>query len=444
MLSNLLYQIRSLDSMKSYFLIGNLGHANLIILKKFRDRAFVDIIRHAYKHVPYYQNMMNENGIRPDSVRGIDDLSRFPILTKDTIREQGNRLLAQNIPLSRVYRMSTGGTTGGALTINTDRWSHSLAQAAFHRGMAWMGYSPHLTVMNLAGGSLGECPPPGIKIRFKQFLLGQFFIPAFELDPETVRKYVLRIQRIGPCVLIGYASALHQLSLLCQDRGLNIDNVRLVLSTAETLPQDWKLKIASFFGCPVKCFYGSVEQNSIGFQTEEDGAYIVSDEILIIENPTKTSRAESSSPPLLLTSLFNKAQPLIRYDLGDCGVVFPLGTLHPSRTVIKSLEGRVEDQFVRKGGSRVSGAFVPHLVQVGRLPIGRYQLIQWDYAEFEFRYELRPNHLLHDGHRDALIRILQKHVDKSARVEFKETTQFILSPQKKHRVSICKVRGLNS
>jgi phenylacetate-CoA ligase len=50
------------------------------------------IIRIAHKHTAYWREVMNKNGIRPSDIRSLDDLRKFPLLEKQTLREQRRRI----------------------------------------------------------------------------------------------------------------------------------------------------------------------------------------------------------------------------------------------------------------------------------------------------------------------------------------------------------------
>ena len=72
-------------------------NATLEELTKIRTIAFKSLISHAYENVPYYNELFNEEGIHPESIKSLKDIERIPVLTKDNIRKIGKKLRAKNL-----------------------------------------------------------------------------------------------------------------------------------------------------------------------------------------------------------------------------------------------------------------------------------------------------------------------------------------------------------
>ena len=81
-------------------------------MKKLQSEKLVKQVKHVYENVPYYRNLMDEKGLTPDDIKGIDDLHKLPFLTKADLRDAyPYGLLAK--PLEDCVRIqSTSGTTG--------------------------------------------------------------------------------------------------------------------------------------------------------------------------------------------------------------------------------------------------------------------------------------------------------------------------------------------
>ena len=83
-------------------------------LRLYQEQRLTKIINHAYKHIPYYHNLLKKFGIKPINIKGKDDLNKLPLLTKDNIREEGASLLANNAGTYKPRLYKTSGTTGTA------------------------------------------------------------------------------------------------------------------------------------------------------------------------------------------------------------------------------------------------------------------------------------------------------------------------------------------
>src|SRR3972149_916332 len=67
-------------------------------------------LAHAVATVPYYRRLFRELGARPEDFRGLDDLRRLPVLTKQGVRDCGRELIAEGA--GKLYRRVTSGSTG--------------------------------------------------------------------------------------------------------------------------------------------------------------------------------------------------------------------------------------------------------------------------------------------------------------------------------------------
>ncbi|MBQ9151772.1 MAG: phenylacetate--CoA ligase, partial [Clostridia bacterium] len=55
-------------------------------IKALQSEKLVKQVKHVYENVAYYRNLMDEKGVTPDDIHGIEDLYKLPFLTKDDLR----------------------------------------------------------------------------------------------------------------------------------------------------------------------------------------------------------------------------------------------------------------------------------------------------------------------------------------------------------------------
>ena len=81
-------------------------------LQALQSERLVKQVRYVYDNVEFYRNRMDEAGVKPEDVKGIEDLYKLPFINKDDLRDQyPYGLLA--VPLNDCVRIqSTSGTTG--------------------------------------------------------------------------------------------------------------------------------------------------------------------------------------------------------------------------------------------------------------------------------------------------------------------------------------------
>lgn len=412
-------------------------------LEEMTERRVVELrslLTHCYAEVPYYRQLMRQRGIDPKSVQSLDDLRRFPVLTRDAIRRQGDTMIASNLQPKDYIIRKTGGSTGEPIASYVDHRTRVMETYASFRGDRWMGWRSWMKKIKLWGGSLQRPGSRGLRSRMRSLVLGHVALSAFSVNAGTAGDYARTILQTGPAVMIGYSSALYLLAQELAKLGETAWPVKAVFPTAAEMPADWARHVSRVFNCPVRRYYGGAEVNALGFQVEEEGPYLVPDEHVVIET-VQPGTAEAETVPvgsLLVTSLFNRARPLIRYANGDLGDVAQPGELHPSRSCIRELSGRGADMFVLRDGTRLSANFGAKIISALKPPVKRFQFIQHEYDSVEFRYEALSKEL-NAGELKEIVDALRKHMGSKLDVDVKCTGDFVVSKGGKHRTMICRV-----
>ena len=108
-------------------------------MKKLQSEKLVKQVKHVYENVEYYRNLMDEKGVKPEDIKGIEDLHKLPFLSKADLRDAyPYGLLAK--PLSDCVRIqSTSGTTGRRVVAfytqnDIDLWEDCCARAIMATG----------------------------------------------------------------------------------------------------------------------------------------------------------------------------------------------------------------------------------------------------------------------------------------------------------------------
>ena len=116
-----------LNPMVSFTLLKNvifdprrINRLNPDQMKKYRDKVFRKIVKYAYS-VPLYHEKYKKADIHPSDIKGIDDIVKLPMVSKNDIRENfPDRILPINADKNKNYVICTGGTTGKSISIYTD------------------------------------------------------------------------------------------------------------------------------------------------------------------------------------------------------------------------------------------------------------------------------------------------------------------------------------
>lgn len=318
------------------------------------------LLIHAAKHVPYYRNIFNQCSFRPEKMTDLAELQKIPILTKEIVRREGSRMLAENFAMSELQEKSTGGSTGEPLVFYRHKEYLAAAMMGTYRNMALAGWQPGNPLANFWGIN----DPAHFHIRaFKEELnLGFYTFNAFDAGPQRFVEWLERLDALKPVALYGYASSIELFCRWLDSSGKSRDafrNLRGVFLTAEKLHAFQRKVIESVLKVPVFNLYGSTEIQNIAFECIKGSMHVASDFVVVEKDSSSSGRG-----PLLLTSLRNFAMPFIRYRNGDegelldrtcdCGINTPCLSIDISRSC---------DNFKTNSGRIIHGEFFTHVME---------------------------------------------------------------------------------
>ena len=92
-------------------------------IRSYKEEHTFKILEQAYNHCPYYRKKYTDVGLSPSDFKQLGDLQKFPILTKEEIRENWLGLVADNISRKELIRFNTSGSTGKALDFYWTKYS---------------------------------------------------------------------------------------------------------------------------------------------------------------------------------------------------------------------------------------------------------------------------------------------------------------------------------
>ena len=396
------------------------------------NEAFLDLLKNTVEYVPFYRSYFSENGLSLSHFKSIEDIDKLPIITKDILKQRRSDLISENPEDDHFITRTSGGTTGEPVAIEVNKQSSTNDVYFYYRGLQWMGWKPGYPMVKFFGGSMGGNNTPTLKNKIKKLVSGEVFIPAFDLNNRTAERVLKQIKNLGPCYLQGYVSSIYSLANYARDFNFKGLKIKGAFTTAEQLPVEQADFISEVFSCEVKAFYGCAEINNLGYQINQHGYYRVSEEIVFIEN--KDSSNFSSGSDFLVSSLWNKRMPLLRYQNGDSG---ELGIVE-DHTAILELSGRTADRFYSNSRGYISSIVATQTMQITGLThkVKRYQLVQLDESNVEFRYCEFENEKLQPEELNKIIGMYKKRIGDDLRIVPVQTVDFIKSSSGKHRLMI--------
>ncbi len=290
-----------------------------------------------------------------------DDLANWPVLKKDSIRENPEAFVADDRHTRTLHLVETSGTTGKPLKLwhprETERHWYALFEA---RLRVWNGVSRHDRWSNCGGQRVtsGDRRSPPFWVWNRG--LHQLYLSSYHVSPANVASYVNALSRYGIRYLLGYPSALTALAAGVIEQGLTAAPMAVVLSNAEPLFDRQRDVIARAFRAPVRDTYGQCEIVAGASECAAGAMHLWPDVGVTewlkddVDEPVVPGRAGR----LVSTGLLNDAMPLVRYEIGDRGyaadsaATCPCGRRLP---VLKGFEGRTADLLFTPEGSPVGG-----------------------------------------------------------------------------------------
>lgn len=318
-------------------------------LLNYQNAKIHEIVKYAYYHVPFYHEKFREAGIKPDDIRTIQDLNKLPIVSRKELQANSEKLISREFDLSKLRVASTSGSTGRPFFTYLDKKEDEFRNAKLLR--------PHIVCGQKPRDKWVIIGPPQHhgKLNRLQKLFGVYapvFVSVFDPVPEQISA----IANVGPDVLDGYSSSLFLLAKEVEKNKADMAKPRFMMGGAELIDESSRKFIEHVFGSPYYDQYGSEEFQMMAWQCpERDGYHIDADTVLmqfVDKSGEEVSPGEKGE--IVCTSLFNYAMPIIRYAVGDIGVLSEEMKCACGRTFprMKMIEGRRES-IVRLPGGRV-------------------------------------------------------------------------------------------
>ena len=350
-------------------------------LAAYQDRLLRELLAHCWSSVPYYRRLMEETGAtRPDDV----SLAQLPTLSKEQVRAHFDELRSDDLDGRRWYVNSSGGSTGEPVQVIQDRDYAVRTEARKVVCFEMAGYEPG-GYMALLWGSQRDILTGGAGPRaaVRSFLRNMRIMNAFRMTPELMRLYLADFDRRPPRVLYGYMQALFELARYAREHHLRVRPPGAVISTSGTLYPHLEDTMREVYGCDVYDQYGSREVSAIAQSCDRHEGLHINMETLIVEvlDPEGAPCPPGTEGDIAVTSLVNRAMPLVRYRIGDRGVAAD-GACSCGRGLarLQSVSGRGVDCLRRSDGTVIPGEYFIHFVGVVfiRPWIAKFQVVQTD------------------------------------------------------------------
>lgn len=298
-------------------------------MQKLQEKKLRRLLHYAWNYSSYYSKSFQAAGITAEQLDTLP-LSAFPTIDKNILLTQFERLVT--VPgvtqegirefdgkesgnrkpyLNQYHVVHSSGSTGkpGYFIYDEEAW-HSMLLGII-RAALWdmnmlqilklLAKRPHIAYLAATDGRFGGAMAVGDGIE-------GVGAKQLHLDIKTpLNEWCRQLRDFQPDIIIGYPSAIKILAELVEERKVAL-KVSRVITCGEPLGASLRNYLEKMFHAPVINFYGAGESLALGVETDTKEGMLLFDDMNIIE-------VENGS--MYLTSLYNFAQPLIRYRLTD-------------------------------------------------------------------------------------------------------------------------------
>ncbi len=342
---------------------------------KLQNEKIVKQVRHVYDNVPYYRNLMDQKGVTPEDIKGIDDIKKLPFLTKDDLRDSYPRGLLGTDMRKCVRIHSTSGTTGKRVVAyytqkDVDLWEECCARAIVAAGgdesdicQVCYGYGLFTGGFGVHGGS---------------HKVGCLTLPMSSGNTDRQVQFMMDMEATILCCTPSYAAYIGE---TLAEKGYTPEDNKLKAGIfgAEPWTEEMRQSIEKSLGIKAYDIYGLTELSGPGVAyecCEQTGMHINEDHFYaeVINPETGEVLPEGEKGELVFTSLDKEAFPLLRYRTRDI-CILSRKKCSCGRTHVKMTKplGRSDDMMVIRGVNVFPSQIETVLLGAGYEP--NYQIV---------------------------------------------------------------------
>jgi len=333
-------------------------------LRRIQQERIRKIVRYAYRNVPFYRKRFDEAGVKPESIRSLDDVAKIPFTVKTDLRDH-YPLGILAVPPGQLYCLhASSGTTGKPIVVaytraDLERWTRLMGRTFDVAGVRRGDVVQNMYGYGLFTGGLG--------FHYGARAVGATVVPS---SVGNTKRQLMLLKDLRSTVAACTPSYMVYLCEASMAEGFNPKTdfaLRIGLFGAEPWSEEARKRIEDAFGLQAHDCYGLSELYGPGVAIECDqrnGLHVWGDEFLVetVKPETGEVLQPGSEGELVFTMLSREAMPLLRYRTRDLSRVFEeecgCGRYH-SR--IQRIKGRSDDMLII-GGVNVFPSQVEHVL----------------------------------------------------------------------------------
>ncbi|MFV8225325.1 phenylacetate--CoA ligase family protein [Christiangramia aquimixticola] len=371
------------------------------------------IIDYHIQHNDFYRDFFDWSGF--------DDWKNVPIMTKANLQRPLKTRLSSTFNKTTAYIGKTSGSSGHPFIFAKNKFAHALSWAGFEDRYRWYGIDLNKSLQARFYGIPLDFYG-NIQERLKDRISLRRRFNIFDLSERKMQVFLHRFRNSNFNYLNGYTSAIVLFARYLREQDIVLKEIcpslKICIVTSERLFERDKQVIEASMGVPVVNEYGASEVGLIAFENSEN-QWIVNSEDLYVEildeNDNIIPYGEEGR--IVITSLYNKAHPMIRYDIGDTGSLAVNSTL--KKPILEKLIGRTNDIARLPDGKVVPGLtfyYVTKTIIEDSGKIKEFIITQTDFDHFQIDYV--SNTELDNAQKKEILKAIAIYVGKDLKISF--------------------------
>ena len=405
---------------KAYSVLKKIQHKNDIGFAVYIASKKQEIVSYHLKHNPFYKSFAKHANSK--------DWNSVPIMSKRHLQQPLKNRLSEDFNSKNIYVNKTSGSSGDPFIFAKDKFCHALTWSGFIDRYAWFDLDFNTSKQaRFYGIPLNK--KGYYKERLKDFLSTRYRFSVFDLSDAQLEKNLKKFKTKQFEYINGYTSSIVQFAKFLKQKGTVLKTVcpslKACIVTSEMLFKEDKQLLETQFGIPIINEYGAAELGLIAFQNPND-EWIVNNEDLFVEilDTNNNVLPYGEEGRVVITSLYNKAHPFIRYELGDIGVLSKKSTL--KKPLFEKLVGRTNDIVLLPSGKKAAGLtfyYVTKTVIEDAATVKEFIIEQLKLDTFKITYV--SDFELSEEKIKAIKQAIEKYLETGLQINFQRETKLV-------------------
>jgi len=372
-------------------------------LRRYQDKAIRKIVKYAYT-VPLYHKKYKECNVHPDDIRGVKDIQKLPLISKEDIRDNyPDGIVPKGYNKEQDFLLSTSGSTGKALFIYCDlytviRYTEGFVRVLKAYGGNWRK-SKIILIIDMKPGSIEHA---AFTSSISPFI--KRFVPMNNLKylhvGEKSEDLIRQINEFKPEFLGSDPPVLMKMAVL-KNQGFGKDiKLNALFSAGSMLDRYTRLYVEKAFNAKILDTYGTTEAGPVAFENLDGEGYHVNSDFAYLEflDDEQKSVPYGKTGHLAITRLYGKGTPIVRYTgLEDLVTPIEPRTINGMTTdMIKYIGGRSLELIHVPDGRMISPFHVTTIPasvmnDFNSYKIKQFQIIQHKVDKIEVKVVIDEN-----------------------------------------------------